>query len=640
MALPAVFGEWVAWDPARLGELRRALVQAQAGITPGRYLRRCAVFAAGAGVAAGVAGFLAAGYLWLPELSLHIYNVFSIRPPAVDAAGLSSTAIRLLVALLFLLIGTWAGWRAAWAYPAVRARLRSGKITLTMHHAVAYMYAMRQGGAELPDIIRSLASHPEIYGEIAREFKRIVRDTEYFGDDLITAIRSLRNTTPSEKLKDFLEDLLAVIESGGDVSAFLASRIRLYQDTARFDQRQYLTTLQLVAESYVTVFVAGPLFLIIVMVVLGMLGSNAVFQLSLVGYAFIPAGSLIFILIVWFLGIREERPSRYRSMTELAVFAAVPLRAADADDANTGRLKAYDRQKRLFAVLKNPFGSFVLSPARTFAVTVPCALAYTAMTVYSVLAGGYGDYAVGIIDDHLVIAALFILAPYAFFSGLASRRAAGIEAGIPDFLDRLGSMNRVGLTLAQSIEVLVRSNLGVISTEIRRIQRDIDWGATVADALVRFEERVHTLAIARTVTLITRATRMSGNIGDVLAIAAGDAKMNMALKRDRLSEMVVYTAIIYLAFLVFVFVIIIIDIRFLTLLEGLSAGGTAAAGTGIGLSAVPVYAIRQILFHTCILQAFFSGIIAGQMGEGSVRAGVKHAAVMMLVALIGFAVFI
>ena len=43
-------------------------------------------------------------------------------------------------------------------------------------------------------------------------------------------------------------------------------------------------------------------------------------------------------------------------------------------------------------------------------------------------------------------------------------------------------------------------------------------------------------------------------------------------------------------------------------------------------------AYTLVFFHTALLQATCSGFIAGQMGEGSLKAGAKHAFVMVLVA--------
>ncbi len=166
------------------------------------------------------------------------------------------------------------------------------------------MYAMRRGGAQLMTIFRSLSDRADIYGEVALDFRQIVRDADFFGYDVVTAIRHLAETTPSEKFKDFLEDLLSVIESGGNMAEFLSLRVRLYQEEARFEQKQFLNLLSLVAESYVTLFVAGPLFLIIIMVVMGMMGGSAVFQLTLVTYAIMPVGSMVFILLINLLSVQ------------------------------------------------------------------------------------------------------------------------------------------------------------------------------------------------------------------------------------------------------------------------------------------------------------------------------------------------
>jgi flagellar protein FlaJ len=165
----------------------------------------------------------------------------------------------------------------------------------------------------------------------------------------------------------------------------------------------------------------------------------------------------------------------------------------------------------------------------------------------------------------------------------------------------------------------------------------MDWGANFADALVRFEERVSTPAIARTVTLITKATEMSGQIGEVLTIASSDAKMTEVLKRERLTEMFIYIAIVYLSFMVFLFVVIVLSTQFLPILADIStAGGLSKAGPLASLGKVPIKTFDRLLYHTCLMQAIFSGLIAGQMGEGSVGGGVKHACVLLILSLVTF----
>jgi flagellar protein FlaJ len=115
------------------------------------------------------------------------------------------------------------------------------------------MYAMRKGGAEIITILRSLSDMSVIYGEVALEFRQAVRDADFFGYDIINALKQLTETTPSRKLREFLQDLISTVESGGNISQFLQDRVFILQEEAKFEQKQFLQFLGLVEGDYVTI---------------------------------------------------------------------------------------------------------------------------------------------------------------------------------------------------------------------------------------------------------------------------------------------------------------------------------------------------------------------------------------------------
>jgi flagellar protein FlaJ len=129
---------------------------------------------------------------------------------------------------------------------------------------------------------------------------------------------------------------------------------------------------------------------------------------------------------------------------------------------------------------------------------------------------------------------------------------------------------------------------------------------------------------------------MSGQIGEVLSIASGDAKMTEILKKERLAEMFIYTAIVYLSFFVFLFVVGVLTTQFLPVLASISTQGLPATGALSGIGSIPIATIGRLLYHACLVQALFSGLIAGQMGESSLSAGVKHACVLLVISLVAF----
>ena len=565
-----------------------------------------------------------------------IYNVFYLQLPDFLTNIPFGAYIQSLSVVISFIFGTYIAYTLLLKLPHIEKKSREVKINLTLHNAVAYMYAMRRGGAQMMTIFRAISERSNIYGEVALEFRQIVRDADFFGYDVMTAIRHLSETTPSEKMKDFLEDLLSVIESGGNISEFLAIRVRLYQEEARFEQKQFLNLLSMVAESYVTLFVAGPLFLIIIMVVMGMMGGPAVVQLSMITYAIIPVGSAIFILLIDLVSIKAEKTERYVKSTVLNTYADVKIVKKSGEDSLYGQLKKYDRVRTILHHLKHPLESFVSNAAYTLYVTVPLAIIYVVAMLMRLPYYANIETFIDVVDDHLIIALLIILIPYAVFYEIWARKVLSIQALVPDFLERMAGINQVGLTLAQAIAIMVNTNLGLLSYEIKRIKRDMDWGSNFTEALMRFEERISTPAISRTVTLITKASEMSGQIGEVLTIAASDAKMSETLKKERLGEMFIYTAIVYLSFFVFIFVVGVLSAQFLPVLAHIGTSGLPTTGPLSGLGAIPIVTFNRLLYHACLVQAIFSGLIAGQLGESSLSAGVKHSCVLLIIALVTF----
>jgi len=420
------------------------------------------------------------------------------------------------------------------------------------------------------------------------------------------------------------------------MSEFLSMRVRLYQEEARFEQKQFLNVLSIVAESYVTLFVAGPLFLIIIMVVMGMMGGSAVLQLALVTYAVMPIGSVVFILLIDLISIKAEKTERFVRTKWLHTFSDVTIVKKDGEGSLFEQLKKYDQLRNLIHHLKHPLESFVSNVNHTLLITVPVACIYILVVLLNTPSYTNIETYINVVDDHFVIALLIILIPYAIFYEIWSRKVLGIQALIPDFLERMAGINQVGLTIAQAIAIMVNTNLGLLSYEIRRIRRDMEWGANFTEALMRFEERVSTPSIARTVTLITKASEMSGQIGEVLSIASSDAKMTEILKKERMSEMFIYTAIVYLSFFVFLFVVGVLTTQFLPVLAHISTNGLPTGGPLSGIGSIPVITFNRLLYHACLVQAIFSGLIAGQMGESSLAAGVKHSCILLIIALVAF----
>jgi flagellar protein FlaJ len=532
-------------------------------------------------------------------------------------------------------IATFFACRAIYFYyPACRASSREHDINNTFPHAVTFLYAMCNGGMTPLESFRSLGEHREVYGEMAGEAKAIVRGVDLLGYDLLTSIKSVAATTPSEQLKGFLESMVSVMEGGGDLSRFLYSRVDQCRELARREQKTLLDLLGLMAESYVTAMVAGPLFIIIIMVSIGMMYPANDTIMQMVVYLLVPFGTLIFIALLYLLGLIEAPDSRVTTARELKAFSDV--KAIPEPGERRIRISAW--RYGLRKALENPPGWLIRSPEKAFYVSVPFALLmmawlfYTHSDIYGMVRGTEGL---------LVFGFLAVAAPFAIVWEARRRKVHDIDAQIPEFLKRLASMNEAGLTLDKAIKALLSSNLGVLNSEIRKMARDLEWGAGVRDALIRFEQRINTLSIRRAVTLIVNASYSSNSIKDTLTIAAGDAEASNTMRAERSADMLIYVSIIYISFVVFLYIAFVLVTTFLPAVPASAASATPSSLAGVipQATAGQTEHIKSLLFHAVLIQGLFSGIIAGVMGEGSLQSGLKHSIVMVLAAYVAFTLF-
>jgi flagellar protein FlaJ len=183
-------------------------------------------------------------------------------------------------------------------YPSVEAGNRRRNIDATMPYAINYITSMSTAGITPAEIFRLLGDSP-IYGESSVEARYIAREIDIFGRDLIDALRIVSSSTPSRRMKEFLQGAMASISSGGNLTDYFRTKANQYALENRQTQKMFLDTLALISESYVTAMVAGTLFLIIIQSIMAVIGGNSSpILLYVVIYLMIPFGTIMFIIMI------------------------------------------------------------------------------------------------------------------------------------------------------------------------------------------------------------------------------------------------------------------------------------------------------------------------------------------------------
>ena len=171
--------------------------------------------------------------------------------------------------------------------PASTAKKRGKDINLKLPYATNYIAAMASAGVIPAEIFKSLAKQ-EIYGDVAKEAAMIYKDLEVHGKDIVTALRRAIDRSPSVKFEELLQGAITTVTSGGDLTAYFRQKATRYQWENRVEQKQFIETMGLMAETYVTAAVAGPLFLLVMVAIIVLMGSGTMIQMQLIIYLLLP----------------------------------------------------------------------------------------------------------------------------------------------------------------------------------------------------------------------------------------------------------------------------------------------------------------------------------------------------------------
>jgi len=635
-SLPFVLlGDKIKARKEKMHDLRTALRQARIPVSYEMYLSNAVFYSVLSGLAGAIFGLLLAylvvSVIGLPDRLTHL----TFTPQTAWLIRFKSISISLFIVFFLTLLFGGITYTLFRAYPGFRAGERKGDIDKNLPYAVTFMYALSRGGMNVIEILRSLSKCSDTYGEVSREVDVIVRDMDYFGNDLRTALHSICEITPSENFRDLMYNLLTIIDSGGNISTYFRDKSEQYLKKAKVEQKGFLETLGLIAESYVTAFVAGPLFIIILGVMMSVMGSGSQMMIYAIIYAVIPIGSMMFVVMVNIItpGTSGEAPL----LPTQSNVGEIVVPETEEKSVFMKFIKSRNALK-LKEMLHDPLKPMKEKPFYSLIVSGPIALIYLLISIINAMKSrNFVDY----IDDRVVFTAYILIIPLMFFHEYKKSREDRIQSQMPDFLKKLASTNETGMTLQDSIRLMTRSDIG-LSKEIKKIWNDIDWGLAINEALIRFANRIRTNLVARSVTLLTKANESSGDIGEVLTVAARDVSAEQELKVERRTNMFIYVVIIYISFLVFIGIIYIISTTFLEEMvkAGEKVSTSGASGVPLSLNREKLNMYNRIFFHGALIQGFSSGLIAGVMGEGSVLSGLKHSVIMVTIGYLLFTLFV
>ena len=510
-------------------------------------------------------------------------------------------------------------------YPALEASGRKNKIEQDLPYAITYMQAL-SSTVTLYTIFRNVYDAADLYGEVSRECGLIVRDVELFGEDLLTAIENTIKVTPSENFRELLNDLALVYRSGGNLTSFFNAKAESYRELSRQQMESLLQFLEMIAEIYVTAFVAGPIAIIIMLVAQNLSGSNSIGNLMPLLYIGLPLGAIALIGVLYILlppdnlGIsrREIRDNEFGA----GLLAENTETAPDAEFLK--QVNARKKVLRLLNIIRHPIKFFISDYTVPAVFSAILAVGVLLLWLNGTVAAFFPEYTVEVFVCLLLIAAMIpLMAAYE----IRRHYVNNVEKQMPEFLREIADMRDVGMTLQSSISMISRSKTGVLSSEVKVVARELEHGSHLSNALVRMEERIGLVTVKRAISLLVKASEVTDYIREILTIAIADLEHYIKMKSKRFNVSFVYLAIIYLSFGIYLFCAYQMNVAFIASFEGMGVTFDLTQNKGD-------------MFHIGMILAFFSGIMAGQLSGNSILCGLKHSIIMLVATIVVFIFFI
>ena len=233
----------------------------------------------------------------------------------------------------------------------------------------------------------------------------------------------------------------------------------------------------------------------------------------------------------------------------------------------------------------------------------------------------------------IIIALIMLIVPIAIIRYYEISKIKALEDYFPQFMRDVVESIRSGMTLPQAIESVSSNDYGILTTHVKRLNAQVNWGIPFDKALLKFSGMTGSKLIMRVTSTIIESHRFGGNLTDVFENISSTMVEIERLREERKLYISSQTMTGYIIFFVFLIVIVGLQRFLVPTLSQVSVGELTGAQAGAVEMSVQYAGLFRNLI---ILQGFFAGLVIGKMSEGSVSSGIKHS---LLLTIIGVAIY-
>lgn len=270
----------------------------------------------------------------------------------------------------------------------------------------------------------------------------------------------------------------------------------------------------------------------------------------------------------------------------------------------------------------------------------------------------------GIIGNAIILSTFIIATPILYVRYKRFREFKEMEEKFPNFLRDLIESLRAGLPLHKAIMSAEKINYGTLSKEVNKMSKQLSWGMPIDKVLKQFAQRVKTSKRMTSSIQVTLQSYLSG--GDVVSTMDSIADSQLMLtetEKEKSSTLSQYVVVMYAISLIFIGIVVAVN-KLMVPIFDLSQQGQefgllnpCSSCDGLDCSICSLYETTSknifnldssnigsyytsLFFFMSIMQSAFSGLVAGQISEGSAVAGARHSLILTSITFGVFSIFV
>jgi len=460
--------------------------------------------------------------------------------------------------------------------PLSRAGERASALEREMPFSATYITVMASGGIP-PYMSFKRLSNVELLPSTRKEARALIRDVEIFGVDPLSALEKAAKYNPLDVFKDFVSGYASTVIIGGDVIHFLETKAQEIFKAGSMKVKSAAERMGMLLESFIIVMVLMSLCFYILFSVESIYSTGLDMNSSVIMYTYVftPLLSIVFIWMAH--GMQPKSPlNEYRPYKVYALSSAIGI---------------------VLLLLLTGFFGMIPTPLQNL-VDLPIAVAIT-----------------------LIVSAV----PPAIVHQKIAGRKASMEKGISNFLRDLTETRKTGLSPEACISNLSDRDYGAFSKELQKMSSDIGWGIPMRNVIMSFVKKTKSWMSQIVMFLLLEAVDVGGGTIAMIESLARFNNMTQEVEKEKKMSVRPYMIMPYFG------AILLVSTTLMTLLF---TTNTIAMGGETAASAANTDNLSMIFTVSVITHCYLIGLVCGKISEESLAAGFKHAAILVLIAIV------